>query len=79
MAEAKKNLLSGKKSYIVMAIMFVIGGAHAIKALVPVLRDTPDEVFQQVMAFVTAFLTSEFTLGGAAIGAIKAAIVKTEK
>ena len=45
--------LSGKKTYIVGALMFIIGGLHAIKDMIPVLSSISDETWKSVMSFVS--------------------------
>lgn len=46
------KFLEGKKTYIVAVLMFVLAGLHAIKNMIPGLRDVPDEYWQKAMGWV---------------------------
>jgi hypothetical protein len=41
--------LSGKKTYIIGAAMFIVAGLHAIRAQIPALASIPDETWQEIM------------------------------
>jgi hypothetical protein len=72
-----KELLEGKKTYLVCAAMFVVAGLHAIKSTIPVVQSVPDDYFKQLMAFLQGVLDGGGLLP-LGLAALRAGIAKDQ-
>ena len=78
MTEQVKQAVSGKKTYIICAIMFVIAGLHAIKQFVPLVQNIPDDWFAQAMNIVRGFLAEDGGGLAMALAFLRAGVKKVE-
>lgn len=71
------EVLKGKRTILVGLAMFVIAGLHAVRSLIPLLQNVPEDYFQRAMELAKSFLVDDG--GGLGLGMIFLRLAMADK